>query len=47
MAKIYALAGGSKQNPHPIVTVRMVGARTPFSTSSAQYLKGLKPYTGL
>jgi len=47
MGEIYALAGGSTKNPHPVVTVKVVGARTPFSSNSATFLKGLKPYTGL
>lgn len=47
MRKIHELSGGSTKNPSPGVTVTVVGARTPYSKSSDQFLKGLKPYAGI
>ena len=46
LAHIWRLAGGSKANPKPTLTVRVVGTRTPWhNNQSAKYLEGLKPYT--
>jgi hypothetical protein len=44
---IFALAGGSAQHPHPVLTVKVVGARTPYSADANVFLKGLTPYAGL
>lgn len=45
--EIYRLAGGSKNNAAPVLTVRVIGARTPYAPDSATYLKDLTPYQGL
>jgi len=47
MSTIWHLAGGSKPNDKPVVTVKVIGARTPFSANPQEFLRGLTPYQGL
>ena len=46
MRTIWQLAGGSATSKSPVITVRVIGARTPWGNgNSANYLQGLKPYS--